>query len=760
LGLIFVLLLNGAVPFLQLPTTGQDAWTLGFAQSIANQDMATLYADNFGLPRPAPMAFGLAGGWVAGAFLYFGVPPEAAYTMMVALYLGLAYVGCYALARALGTNRVVAFLAAVAWTTHPIVREHANYSMLSLGIALMPLYLFQALALFDALDDADDIKSRTSLAARSALYLLVAVLAVFMDGYTFVMFFVVASLAGAFQILSRRLAIWRGVFRFGLHGLAFLIAYLLYALYIGDRSFSPSSLEHFRGWGADISFFFIPTQDLLLLPSLMGWGEARSGIQYFGDASTWRTTFALPVVLGGIAGFFLSRRSGMRAAFAAAALLGLYLSLGPSIKFYSIKPDGWEGGPGMPAEFANWPTGSAWLSETLPGFSSMRASYRWGALGLLGGWALIILSAAKPRGAQFGWVGAGFLIAVIATNIPTADRLEARFWDLDAFMARDRTLLADFEEAVSEGEQVAFLPWRNDFLVNYIAASSEIYTYNIGGDKNVEMARAHWPKPLQNLTMGQLDGALFGSTLELLAAGDVDAVIFPYIDMLSAAHRWPYPAEFRPELVQIEEALEDTDLVVVERFEHFSTVRLAPVVAEMGAAALAAVVDRLVREHRRSTLQHRLSSLPAISVGSTLDFARGGNAAAYLAESWSHPEGWGVWSLRNSASVVLPLYQTTGEDIALELHFHAFATGPEDCPSVAIDANSIRVFEEQLCGGRTGEEGRPVIVEIPPRSTEEVGGVLIEFATPDAKSPAESGEGADTRRLGVGLTSIRVFEAP
>lgn len=755
-GLAFVLFLNGALPFLQIPTLGQDAWTLGFAQSLANQNMASLRADNFGLPTPAPMAFGLAGAWLTGVFIHFGVPAEGAYTMMVAVYLGLAYIGCHAFARAIGTNRVVALLAAVAWTTHPIVREHASYSMLSLGIALMPLYLLNSLALFRALDDADGDRPRMPLAVCSALYLVVAVLAVFMDGYTFVMFFVIASLVGAFQILSGRVAVWLGVFRFGLHGLAFLIAYLLYILYIGDRSFSPSSMEHFRGWGADISFFFIPTQDNLLLPSLMGWGEARTSLRYFGDSSTWRTTFALPVIIGGIAGFFLSRRSGMRAAFAVASLVGFYLSLGPSIKFYSVKPDGWEGGPGMPAEFAYWPTGSAWLSENLPGFSSMRASYRWTVLGLLGSWALILLSAAKPCRVRIGWVGACFLVAIIATNVPTARSVQARFWDLDAFVTRERTLLADFEEAVAAGERIAFLPWRNDFLVNYIAARSQIYTFNVGGDKNVEIARAHWPPPLKNLSMGQLDGAVFGSALELLAGGDVDAVVFPYVDMLWAAHWWPYPAEFRPELMEIEQALEGTGMVVVERFNHFSTIRLAPGVAAMEASALRAMVDRLVREHRLSTLRHRLSSLPRVSLGSTLDFARGGNGAAYLVDNWSQPEDWGVWSLGARSDVFLPLETELDDETWAELFFRAYASGPRDCPSVAIAVNSKPAFEDKLCGGHPGGERRSVTVDIPRGSTEEVGGVLIEFITPDAKSPAENGESPDTRRLGVGLISVRL----
>ena len=258
------------------------------------------------------------------------------------------------------------------------------------------------------------------------------------------------------------------------------------------------------------------------------------------------------------------------------------------------------------------------------------------------------------------------------------------------------------------------------------------------------------------LPIWQLDSALFGSALELLAGGDLDAVVFPYVDMLWAAHRWPYPAEFKPELLEIEQALKGTGLVAVKRFEHFSTIRLAAGAAEMEASALGVMVDRLVREHRRSTLLRRLSRLPKVSVGSKLDFARGGNGTAYLIENWSQPEDWGVWSVGEGSSLVLPLEAELSDEIYAELAFHAYATGMRDCPSVAIKVSSELAFEEKLCGGHLDGDRQSVTVDIPREAPEETGGVLIEFVTPDAKSPAESGESADTRRLGVGLAWVRI----
>src|SRR3546814_3043838 len=65
IALACALLLYGAVPFLMLPTLGQAVWTMGFAESFANGHLLDFYAHDFGIPKPAAMAFGLAGAWPA-----------------------------------------------------------------------------------------------------------------------------------------------------------------------------------------------------------------------------------------------------------------------------------------------------------------------------------------------------------------------------------------------------------------------------------------------------------------------------------------------------------------------------------------------------------------------------------------------------------------------------------------------------------------------------------------------------------------------
>src|SRR3546814_3171966 len=79
IALACALLLYGAVPFLMLPTLGQAVWTMGFAESFANGHLLDFYAHDFGIPKPAAMAFGLAGAWPASLLVRIGWHAADAY---------------------------------------------------------------------------------------------------------------------------------------------------------------------------------------------------------------------------------------------------------------------------------------------------------------------------------------------------------------------------------------------------------------------------------------------------------------------------------------------------------------------------------------------------------------------------------------------------------------------------------------------------------------------------------------------------------
>ena len=102
-----------------------------------------------------------------------------------------------------------------------------------------------------------------------------------------------------------------------------------------------SPLDFFRGWGANLEFFFIATKGVLLLPDLFGFSDARAAREYFGDSSVFRATFSAAILITAIYGAVTAKgdRKGM-ALFGVIALFGFYMALGPSIKFLTYRPDG------------------------------------------------------------------------------------------------------------------------------------------------------------------------------------------------------------------------------------------------------------------------------------------------------------------------------------------------------------------------------------------------------------------------------------
>lgn len=561
-----VLVLYGAVPFVATPAQGQAVWTTGFAQSFANGSLLSIHAANFGAPNPAPIAFGLAGAWPAALFIAAGLHPADAYSAMAALWLGLAFFGAWRLARLVSLGAMPSLAAAALWLGMPIVWVHAPYAMLSLGIALLPLYFLCALQLM----------LRAPRLRYAALHVLACVVAVFMDGYTFVMFVAGASLLGVWLFAyspprRRLLARWA----LPAHVAGVGIAYALYVSYVGTSHYESAPLEAFRAWGLDLAFVAVPTQGVHWIPDTLGLSSARSEERFFGDPSVWRTAFALPILLAGLWAWWKARRAcALATGLLAVLFVGFYLALGPSLKIQATHPPGDETGKAMAAHQAIAPTGSAWLSAHVPGLRDMRAAYRWLALAVFSAWLLLVLWLASAERSEFVLAAAvaGGIALVNLPDIPGKWRGDAH--NREMFVRIDAELVQDLGRFLKAGERVAFLPYGNDMLANYLAARLRLVSYNVGGDKNLTLARRHWPETLRQIRMGSVEQGFPAQALLLLVRGEAEAVVLPYIDLLWAAHRWPSPAEYRETLPAATAAMRRTGLVSVIEREHYALVRL------------------------------------------------------------------------------------------------------------------------------------------------------------------------------------------
>lgn len=357
IALLFILFVQGAIPFVMIPTLGQAVWTTGYAASFIHGSFFNIYAHDFGLPQPAAIAFGLAGAWPTSLLLRCGLKAADAYSMMIMLWLSVAFFSAYLLVRKFDNTRIISLLGAVVWMSMPIIWNHSAYSMLSLGISLLPLYFLVGL---------DFLCIHSTLHKpgywKIFWYFITVIISVFMDGYTFMMFFCGITILFFYQIKTQsayRSLLWRTIFP--LHIVSFVVAYLFFSMFIGHLHFPKATIDFFRGWGLDLSFIVIPTKGVHWIFDLLGYSVTRSDNLYFGDGSVWCTTFSLPIILVGLISWWLIRRKiSVAKGVLIVACFAFYMSLGPSVKINSIKPHELSCTTRlMPVDLAVMPTGNA-----------------------------------------------------------------------------------------------------------------------------------------------------------------------------------------------------------------------------------------------------------------------------------------------------------------------------------------------------------------------------------------------------------------
>lgn len=729
-GLIFfclALTINGIIPFYAIPAREQAIWALGFAKSFTHGPFFSIFAHDFGYPQPAAISFGLPAVIPMSWLLRIDLRPELVYDLVFAGWYLIAFSGGYKFCKHYGLKSIAALAGAAIWLITPIVVDHNGYGMLSLGMALLPFYLYCCVRLVQS------SREYTSLLSHG-LYAFSAIVAIFMDGYTFVIFAVMSSGFILFSVLTKNSgssarATWICCY----HAIVFAVSYLLYTAFIGKSNYTPSDMDFFRGWGVDISYLLIPTANVHWLFDALHLSVHRNMANHYGDNSVWVTTFILPLLLIMPLAIYLGIKGKINSMWLLCLslfLVGLYLSLGPSVKFFSLKPVGGDNvSPLMPANAAWFATGNAFIYEHVPGVNVMRATYRWMALCFMMAWWMLILVLSSMQNKK---VRAGVIVLMFAAFVPVLPLSFTAYHNgYKAFTNVDEFLIEPLNRDLQGAKKIVFLPWGNDFFANYLAPMLHKRTYNIGGDKNLDAAYTHFPQNMFPL-LRKLDNDNAGYMVKMLLAGEADAIIIPYFDMI-----W-YPGIVHDDAGNIVKLTGRGG--ATKWISNENRAKFLPVVKMLQKETYLDIKDNLLYAVIR--LNHNGVSYP-------VNF----NVKEYqsyllTAHGWYSPEPDHIWS-QAEATLNLPVNGAPGSKHRARLHLFVYDAKPDKPKTVVFSSSDNPSATQKLVS-----KGGPEVFDY--EFTKGQTTSQLHLKVEDAVSPQNYGM-ADDRVLGIFLTQIEML---
>ena len=750
----------GSIPFLSIPTLGQAVWTSGFAKSLShNSFLLDFFARDIGYPHPAAIAFGLSGAWIQSLFIRLGFEPSDAYAMMNIFWLAIAYLGCIKLARKFDVPKISQPIIVAVWFSMPVISQHLGYSMLSLGIALLPTYLYAAICLDEA-----ETEHKKRFTIVSMLYISLTIIAVFMDGYTFVMFACASSFIILNSIVKKRNDWKTSTIKLLVHSFSFLFSYILYVSFIGKNSYTPSNEDYFRSWGLDLSFMIIPTIGKSWILDLFGYSKGRSESLYFGDSSVWVSSFCLPLILVGSYAFYKIKSSNkILIPLMLIALLSFYMSMGPSVKIDNTRTNGQEelkaAPTEMPASSALMPTGNAIISK-LPGFNAMRAAYRWLALSLACFWLMFVIMAGKSN-KQNNKIIIVTCLTLIFLNIPNLNKvLTSKKLYKTMLNSIDNDFISNIILKTSIGERVVFLPIGNDFLINYVAPMSGLKAYNIGGDKNLEEAKKSWPLEIRNFNASSIEGRV-SSIKSMILKGEVDAVIIPYVDMLWSAHVWPCKALLLDDNAsKINNDLNMNDIPADSQCPDHYREMYAPLLKLISQRPTLSVSDsslfsiiRLNGNYKNESSRNEYLSSNIHKFNYPLSFTSDNPDVTFLMDgTWHHLEKDQVWTGKEFG-ITLPVPdKCSHESCEAEIKMKAFAASVEKPFILKIRTQTANSLVQKTITFEDNEINK-ILIPISKEKTQHV-----EFSVPQATSPSILGMSDDARVLGMAVSEVSLID--
>lgn len=579
------LALSGQLPGLTASNTTAVAQDSA-VQCLANHGLSRLplSCPEVGLPTGERLFQGLPVFLVAWSFTEIpGVSAHAGGVLADMLVVLLGLLGAARLMRRFGLGQWLSLAAAAVYVVSPSFLALVSFGGTYWGLLLLPAIVAADAFLLD--------QWRTSSGRRwiliVAAWFLLRLAILLLDGYTFVLTTTAAVLLApaAFRGMRPRSIVGSALAYVG----SAALAYLGYQLYVPGGDFAQSSLDLFRAMGLDVV--------TLVQPAPLQWwshitGHQLDGRTLWGDGTNSSGNY-LGFLCLGLAIFgtvrFRKSRGRLVAGLVACFLVGLVMSLGPSLKVddrrapltgelsYSTYL--------MPSNAATVTLPSSVLHDKVPGVDQMRAAYRWLvltrfgliALAALGIQAMLDAQRRQHVGTARRMLPAFVGVLAIAEIFPNPAHLISSYRSLDRQRQGIYHVGEDLRHALPAGSVVVFAsekPSGGDYLAPLLVTAAKLRSYNIGDDKARGISSARWPAEIKRLLGGQASPSLVARVLQ---RDEADAVVIPRFSLRWSTYAWPPAKAYQVQGDDFAHRIAENAELQVSRYPDFYVVRLQPV---------------------------------------------------------------------------------------------------------------------------------------------------------------------------------------
>lgn len=537
----------------------------GMIRCLHEQGVASLFewCHATGAPIGDPFLMGLPqayAGWLASYLP--GVDAWDASKLSQCAFLALSLWGGYVVARRWVSSRWLALLAPGLYLLTPSMPFLNGFGYTFIGYAMLPAYLAAGLFVIDGFE-----RGGRALPALGSLML--ALVMVFTDGYSFFGGFLILGVLGAARALRPSRSPAGARWAFVALMLSGGVAALSYQYYVPNEAYQQvlPGLGVFRFLGLDVATLFIPVNSLWYARLL---GLHVTTPDLWGDGTNVQANYIGVSTLLLVAWLLLRGRRRLDrsvqievGAILVAGAIGLVLAFGPSLKFddatQAITP-GWD----VPSSMTTMNLPTSWIFAHVPGISEMRATYRWFLVTRLAAVLAAVVSLDtvwRPRkrssfrdssrvGAlrsrrdmrtrsgvpvltSFAVVMMTMLL-VVETIVNIPGQLDARALSAQKVDLIRGGIVAESSRLIHPGEVVLALPTSNDVLASVLAPMSGARIYNVSGDKNNRLSRSRWPQSITNAANSYSTGAAADAICAALRS-DADVVMLPYMSLFYGA---------------------------------------------------------------------------------------------------------------------------------------------------------------------------------------------------------------------------------